>query len=710
MAEANPMARHALFRFDCFELHPDQRLLLRDTEVLRVPDRAFSVLVKLVESAGDVVDKRRLLDAVWADTVVTEDNLVQAVGEIRAALGDNPRDPRFIQTVHRRGYRFICPIRTEADDGTVIGPPAEPPSRGVAKGRRSPVRRAAPWMVGASAALMLLAVGWGLSRRKGLGASPTHPAAFERLGGQPAGAIKPTCSPRGELVAVVAPAGESGLHALYLVRPGVEAPLQLTHGIDVRGATPAFTPDGSAIYFVSFRQDRELGEVPDVWQVPLFGGTPRRVLERASALGPAPDGGRLAYAAVLSGGTEVRVREVDGHEHAVASEGFWPRWSPDGAWIAYTTSNPEGGDGVLEVVRPDGGERRQLTTSPSQLYGLAWSPDSRWVLYSSDTNGAFNVWAVPVSGGDPVQVTFGPGVYVTPEMTPDGSRILFVAAQGASTLLLSARPGERPTPVFLEEGLEAAAISPSGDTLALALGGRGRDPSLSVVGLGSRTRQVVARWRVQRVRWTPDGKQLLVAAPPPDGGAAWIWLSPLDGQLPQALLRDEGVWDWPDLSADGRVLAAVHRTGSGAEVVVVELPSGHPRVLARGTVVEGLRLAPDGQWVAWDGGERPIGEASGGIWLGATSGGEPRRLAADGIRPLWSADGRRLIFARHHTWAGLWEVEVAGGQPRLLRVAEPDVRDLRLEDLDIARTSGAVLATYIHGTSVVYALKGFSLP
>jgi Tol biopolymer transport system component/DNA-binding winged helix-turn-helix (wHTH) protein len=704
------MARHMLFRFDRFELRPDERLLLRDIEVLRVPDRAFSVLVKLVESAGDVVDKRRLLDDVWADTVVTEDNLVQAVGEIRAVLGDSPREPRFVQTVHRRGYRFVCPVRTEGDNGAASDPGAGVPSGGVATASSPLVRRVVPWLVGAATVLVLVMVGWGIVHRPSLGGSPAHPAAFERLGGQPAGAVKPACAPRGELVAVVAPEGETGLHALYLVRPGVEAPLQLTHGIDVRGASPAFTPDGSAIYFASFRQDPALGAVPDVWQVPLFGGTPRRVLEGASAVGPAPDGGRLAYAAVLPDGTEVRVREVDGREHTVAAGGFWPRWSPDGAWIAYTTSNPEGGDGFLDVVRPDGGEHRRLTASPSQLYGLAWSPDSRWVLYSSDSNGAFNVWAVPVTGGDPVQVTFGPGVYVTPEMTPDGSCILFVAAQGASTLVLSARPGERPVPVLLEEGIEAAAISPSGDTLALALGGRGRDPSLCVVKLGTRTRQVVARWRVQRVRWTPDGRQLLVSAPPPGGGPTWIWLSFLDGQLPRALLRDEGVWDWPDLSADGRVLAAVRRTGSGAEVVVVELPSGRPRVLARETVVEGLRLAPDGQWVAWDGGERPIGEASGGIWVVATAGGVPRRLAADGIRPLWSADGQRLVFARHHTWAGLWDVEVAGGQPRLLRAAEPDVRDLRLEDLDIARTSGAVLATYVHGTSAVYVLKGFSLP
>ncbi|HEY6990565.1 MAG TPA: alpha/beta fold hydrolase [Bryobacteraceae bacterium] len=78
--------------------------------------KAFAVLKELVEASGELVTKERLLDTVWAETFVGDAVLKVSIGEIRRALGDACRAPRFIETVHRRGYRFIAPLESEAKE------------------------------------------------------------------------------------------------------------------------------------------------------------------------------------------------------------------------------------------------------------------------------------------------------------------------------------------------------------------------------------------------------------------------------------------------------------------------------------------------------------------------------------------------------------------------------------------------------------------
>ena len=129
------MAGTALFRFREFTLDPDRRTLTRDGEAIDLPERAFAVLMELVRRAPEVVGKEELVDAAWPGIAVVEDNLVQAVHLIRTALGGDSRHPRFVQTVHRRGYRFIAPVeRVEAARVTAGKPVAATTPR---KTRRS---------------------------------------------------------------------------------------------------------------------------------------------------------------------------------------------------------------------------------------------------------------------------------------------------------------------------------------------------------------------------------------------------------------------------------------------------------------------------------------------------------------------------------------------------------------------------------------------
>jgi DNA-binding winged helix-turn-helix (wHTH) protein len=96
-------------RFDAFELDEPNALLLRDGKAVTLPPKPFAVLCALARRPGSLLTKHALLDEVWGHQFVTDSVLKTAVSEVRTVLDDHPRQPRFIETVSRRGYRFIAP-------------------------------------------------------------------------------------------------------------------------------------------------------------------------------------------------------------------------------------------------------------------------------------------------------------------------------------------------------------------------------------------------------------------------------------------------------------------------------------------------------------------------------------------------------------------------------------------------------------------------
>jgi TolB-like protein/DNA-binding winged helix-turn-helix (wHTH) protein/Tfp pilus assembly protein PilF len=100
-----------IFEFGSFRLNPAERLLLRDQASVHLPPKAFDALLVLVENRGHLLEKDELLRKVWPDTFVEESNLAQHISLLRKALQDGEDGPRYIETVPRRGYRFIAEVR-----------------------------------------------------------------------------------------------------------------------------------------------------------------------------------------------------------------------------------------------------------------------------------------------------------------------------------------------------------------------------------------------------------------------------------------------------------------------------------------------------------------------------------------------------------------------------------------------------------------------
>jgi DNA-binding winged helix-turn-helix (wHTH) protein len=118
----NPQPSGARLSFDAFELDEVEARLTCEGQSVSIPPRPFAVLCALARRPGHLVTKGDLLDAVWGHRFVTESVLKTAISDVRAALQDDSRQPRYIETVSRRGYRFIVPLesttapRRHADD------------------------------------------------------------------------------------------------------------------------------------------------------------------------------------------------------------------------------------------------------------------------------------------------------------------------------------------------------------------------------------------------------------------------------------------------------------------------------------------------------------------------------------------------------------------------------------------------------------------
>src|SRR5262249_37491730 len=107
---ASPATPSTHILFAPFGLHPRAGLLLRAGTLVALRPKTFSVLVHLAEHPGELVTKQALLDAVWGNVAVTEDVVRMSIGELRAAFGDARSAARFIETVPRRGYRFVATL------------------------------------------------------------------------------------------------------------------------------------------------------------------------------------------------------------------------------------------------------------------------------------------------------------------------------------------------------------------------------------------------------------------------------------------------------------------------------------------------------------------------------------------------------------------------------------------------------------------------
>ena len=179
------MPTKRFYRFGSFRLDPDTRVLLRNGDVVRLPPKAIDTLLVLLQSAGQPVGKEALIQAVWPDTFVEENNLAHHVSVLRGTLGNGEGGRAYIETIPKRGYRFVGEVKEATDDAGDVAEraPAEP-SRALTGSRPTRWKQAAAIALPALGALVVV---WLLNYR-----GPSAPLfeslavlPFQNLSGDP---------------------------------------------------------------------------------------------------------------------------------------------------------------------------------------------------------------------------------------------------------------------------------------------------------------------------------------------------------------------------------------------------------------------------------------------------------------------------------------------------------------------------------------------
>ena len=330
-------------RFGLYEVDLANAELRKAGRKVALQDQPFRVLLLLVQKPGEIVSREQLRQALWGpDTFVDfEESVNKAVQKVRQALDDSPDNPRFIQTMPRKGYRFIAPVEAM---NAMAGGPHE------VRGFFATYRSRAILMIAAAALI--------------------------------AGGI---------------------VTGLLLSKSGARAELKLTQLTNDTGLTfePAISPDGKLLAYTS---DRRREGTLDIWVQQMPHGEPIRVAHHeADDHEPSfsPDGKNIVFRSERLGGGIYVVPALGGADaKKIADEGRTPRYSPDGASIAYWTGGRH--LGKLYVIPTAGGEPRQLSKS---IAGRApiWSPDGTHVLYSGAPVESLECdwYAAPVNGGTP---------------------------------------------------------------------------------------------------------------------------------------------------------------------------------------------------------------------------------------------------------------------------------------------------------------------
>jgi Tol biopolymer transport system component len=312
----------------------------------------MQVLTVLAEHAGHVVSKERLLQTVWADTFVGDEALSKAISELRRCLGDDPKAPRFIQTIPKGGYRLVSAVTRGQSPHDEPGPspasaidliPAAPVSLRPRWFRRS-IRRL--FIVSAvSLGLATTAtVVWLLRHSREPAPAPMQTVRLTTL---PGIAESPTFSPDGRQVAFSWNGKTQDNFDIYVTLVGSSEVRRLTND-PLTDTLPRWSPDGRSIAFL---RDR-------------------------------PDGTTIQLLSSL-GGTDHRVSDFRGADSL--------SWSPDSRWLAAgrwgrtddRVSSPD--ERGIYLIPVEGGEPRRLIPANAQTFipGSAFSSDGRRLAYAS---------------------------------------------------------------------------------------------------------------------------------------------------------------------------------------------------------------------------------------------------------------------------------------------------------------------------------------
>jgi Tol biopolymer transport system component/DNA-binding winged helix-turn-helix (wHTH) protein len=684
---SSPDLQQSTIRFGEFSADLEARELRRNGNRIKLQGQPFEILVVLLERPGQVVTREELRQRLWPrDTFVDfEHGLNAAVNRLREALEDSADEPRFIETVPRRGYRFIGPIEfghsVESAGESIKRPPG-----------KSSVRSFVPRLA-LLFGVLVVAAGVGFLLYKRTHTPPTvAQRSLTRLTFDDGLQIGSTWSPDRRYIAYSSDRG--GKFDIWVQQVSGGDPVQITKGPGHHWQ-PDWSPDGRYIAYRSEEGDGGIYVIPALGGAGLdrkiapFGYYPRWSPDSSQVLLQTHftdiDACNRFYVAQLDGGSPREVLAASLAQNGLC--GAAAVWHPDGkritAWVGDVSASPvfwtvplAGGPGIkMEIASAI---QRELEQASGEVragqqfgeYSLSWSPSGDAIYFERGYRGAKNIWKMTVDPGTLRatridRLTTGPGPDAALAVSADGKRLAFTAKsqriqtwlfpfdartgqiKGSGTAVTS--PGRTSVePNLSQDGTKVAYFVPHGESYGPGFGDVRNDVWVKSLVDGSEVPVFVDSFSRWFPLWSPDATQLLYERrnPRTNEHQLVLWSNKSHEEVPLTGVTQSGVYDW---SRDGKWLSDADVN----EIWLIPFPiAPHSKTNAKKVTSNPAyklyqpHLSPGNRWIVFEAvANSPNPEsalyvvpASGGPWTRITDG----RHWDD--KPRWSPDGRTIYF------------------------------------------------------------------
>ena len=609
--ESQALSQPALtepFRVGDWLAEPMANRLTRDGETSRLEPKVMEVLACMANRPGETITKEEFMEEVWTGTVVTDDVLARCISELRKALGDRARNPKYVETIRKRGYVLIAPVERDAGPRDVSGE---------ASGDGAPTASDASAVEEAAGPVPPARTPPGGEGDEPPPAPAEIEARLQRLRSRQKARVV------GMGLAALALAGVAAAFA-YRVATDRVLPLAAMPITSYAGEErdPALSPDGQTVAF-SWSED---GGSYNIYVQPVDGGSPVRLSDgRPDERSPAwsPDGSRLAFARCLASGCALYTVDTDGQDPEPVEVADLGRaqvrdlmWSPDGLTLAFAARDgTQGGVFAIHLIALDGSPPRRLTAPPSIYPGdldPAFSPDGAVLAFVRTTlDGRQDVCLVSVEGGEVQRLAREQKGVTGLDWTASGSEVVYAANRDGVAGLWRVKRGG--TPRWVALGVDGGEVS---------------SPSTARAGTGIAFARQMVRSHVVELREDREDARVVVRSTREDAH--------------------------PSVAPDGERIAFVSQRSGSHEVWTATANGADARRLTQfgGPRVATPRWSPDGALLALS--ARKDGNAD--IFI-VGEGGEVRPLTddpADDVAPSWSRDGRWLYFASNRS--GDWQI------------------------------------------------------
>jgi Tol biopolymer transport system component/DNA-binding winged helix-turn-helix (wHTH) protein len=637
-----------VIRFGVFEVDLRAGELRRQGLKVKLQEQPFQVLAMLLEKQGQVVTREELRDRIWPDGIFVDfdKSLSKAVNKVREALGDSPENSCFVETLPRRGYRFLVPVESgQAPQRPVLQLPSLPAEWKPGPSARRRFERAFRGIMATLAIAVVVGVGVWVSMKPPIQQPGQSALIAIPLTTFPGDQFFPNFSPDGNQVAFAWNGPKQDNVDIYVKLIGTDSLLQLTNDPAMDYA-PAWSPDGRYIAFLRG------GDHATVLLVPSIGGPPERKLTETTS--------------------SIDFNRVGGSVPGLS-------WSPDAKWIAMRDHGPGEAQESIYLFSMDTGEKRRLTFPPPGCGDgtPAFSPDGRRLAFSrTSTVGVSQVYLLDLSERlfperPAKQLTLRKQSTVGLAWTPDGREIIYSSGSywaGGSVELwrISASGSGEPRVLALagEHGWWPA-ISRRGNHLAFARN-HANDQNIWRLDLsgpngkaGKPFKLIASTRNDYNPQYSPDGKKIAFISQRSGGDEVWVCNSNGADAVQLTSLR-AAITGCPRWSPDGARIVFDSNAAGAFDVYVIDATGGRPKRLTNHPADDAVASwSRSGQSIYFVSNRTKTWE----IWKMRADGSEAVQVTRNGGYVAFeSVDGAFIYYTKRLDGGKLWRVPLRGGE------------------------------------------------